>query len=41
MAGTNSLEQEIIDEGGPAIILIGAQLGENIGKAVRAMYILA
>ncbi len=23
---------------GPAIILIGAQLGENIGKAVRAMY---
>lgn len=38
MAGTNSLAAEIIDEGGPAIILVGAQLGENIGKAVRAMY---
>ncbi|PCI51213.1 MAG: rRNA methyltransferase [Alphaproteobacteria bacterium] len=38
MAGTNSLENEIIHEDGPAIILIGAQLGENIGKAVRAMY---
>lgn len=38
MAGTNSTEQEIIHQDGPAIILIGAQLGENIGKAVRAMY---
>ncbi|MCF8475228.1 MAG: RNA methyltransferase [Emcibacter sp.] len=38
MAGTNSLEKKIIHETGPAIILIGAQLGENIGKAVRAMY---
>ncbi|PCI32296.1 MAG: rRNA methyltransferase [Alphaproteobacteria bacterium] len=38
MAGTNSTEQEIIHPDGPAIILIGAQLGENIGKAVRAMY---
>jgi len=38
VAGTNSLENENIDESGPAIILIGAQLGENIGKAVRAMY---
>ena len=38
MAGTNSLENEILHDDGPAIILIGAQLGENIGKAVRAMY---
>ncbi len=38
LAGTNSLENEIIAHDGPAIILIGAQLGENIGKAVRAMY---
>lgn len=38
MAGTNSTEAEIIDPSGPAVILIGAQLGENIGKAVRAMY---
>jgi len=38
LAGTNSLENEIIEARGPAIILVGAQLGENIGKAVRAMY---
>ncbi|VAW03873.1 tRNA (cytidine(32)/uridine(32)-2'-O)-methyltransferase [hydrothermal vent metagenome] len=38
MAGTNSLENEIIAHDGPAIILVGAQLGENIGKTVRAMY---
>lgn len=38
MAGTNSLENEILHDDGPAIILVGAQLGENIGKAVRAMY---
>ncbi len=38
MAGTNNLENEILHEDGPAIILVGAQLGENIGKAVRAMY---
>lgn len=38
LAGTNSLENEILHNDGPAIILIGAQLGENIGKAVRAMY---
>jgi len=38
MAGTNSLGDKIIDRQAPAIILIGAQLGENIGKAVRAMY---
>ena len=38
MAGTNSLENEILHDDGPAIILIGAQLGQNIGKAVRAMY---
>lgn len=34
MASTAS---PVISEG-PAIILVGAQLGENIGKAVRAMY---
>jgi len=38
VAGTNSLENDITDAGGPAIILVGAQLGENIGKSVRAMY---
>ncbi len=38
MAGTNSLENKMLHEDGPAIILIGAQLGENIGKAARAMY---
>ncbi|PHZ85369.1 rRNA methyltransferase [Paremcibacter congregatus] len=38
MAGTNHTEAEKLQQDGPAIILIGAQLGENIGKAVRAMY---
>ncbi len=35
MAGTNARETLICD--GPAIILVGAQLGENIGMAARAM----
>ena len=38
MAGTDSTQDGIIPELAPAIILVGAQLGENIGKAVRAMY---
>ncbi|MDA0708268.1 MAG: RNA methyltransferase [Proteobacteria bacterium] len=38
MAGTNHKQPSKIDENGPAIILVDAQLGENIGKAVRAMY---
>ena len=38
MAGTNHKEPSKIDDNGPAIILIVPQLGENIGKAVRAMY---
>ncbi|MBT5187041.1 MAG: RNA methyltransferase [Kordiimonadaceae bacterium] len=37
MAGTNHKESSKVQEG-PAIILIVPQLGENIGKAVRAMY---
>ncbi len=36
MAGTNKLKNHI--NGGPAIILIKPQLGENIGTAARAMY---
>src|SRR6266487_3385157 len=35
MAGTNSSRDGVT--GGPAIILIEPQLGENIGTAVRAM----
>lgn len=35
MAGTNNRETLICE--GPAIILVGAQLGENIGTAARAM----
>lgn len=35
MAGTNNSETLICE--GPAIILVGAQLGENIGTAARAM----
>jgi len=38
MAGTDSSRKYDLQENGPAIILVGAQLGENIGKAVRAMY---
>ena len=37
MAGTNHKEPSILQDG-PAIILVVPQLGENIGKAVRAMY---
>ncbi len=36
MAGTNSSQQTSADTG-PAIILVGPQLGENIGAAARAM----
>lgn len=38
MAGTNHKKPSVIHDDGPAIILIVPQLGENIGKAVRAMY---
>ncbi|WP_417318945.1 RNA methyltransferase [Emcibacter sp.] len=38
MAGTDSTQAPILHDNGPAIILVGAQLGENIGKVVRAMY---
>lgn len=38
MAGTDNTQDGILEGDGPAIILVGAQLGENIGKAVRAMY---
>lgn len=38
MAGTNHKEPSAASDNGPAIILIVPQLGENIGKAVRAMY---
>lgn len=38
MAGTNHKEPSKVEDNGPAIILIIPQLGENIGKAVRAMY---
>ncbi|MBT6329526.1 MAG: RNA methyltransferase [Kordiimonadaceae bacterium] len=38
MAGTDHKKPSKIQEDGPAIILIVPQLGENIGKAVRAMY---
>ncbi len=38
MAGTNHKEDSKIQDNGPAIILVIPQLGENIGKAVRAMY---
>lgn len=36
MAGTNQTKTEIT--GGPAVILVEPQLGENIGTAARAMY---
>ncbi|PCJ58227.1 MAG: rRNA methyltransferase [Rhodospirillaceae bacterium] len=35
MAGTDSTK--ILVTGGPVVVLVGAQLGENIGTAVRAM----
>lgn len=38
MAGTDHKKPSVIHDDGPAIILIVPQLGENIGKAVRAMY---
>lgn len=38
MAGTDHKKPSKIQEDGPAIILVVPQLGENIGKAVRAMY---
>ncbi|WP_138380207.1 RNA methyltransferase [Luteithermobacter gelatinilyticus] len=38
MAGTDHTQPAILHDNGPAIILVGPQLGENIGKAVRAMY---
>lgn len=38
MAGTDHKKPSVIHEDGPAIILVVPQLGENIGKAVRAMY---
>ena len=38
MAGTDHKKPSKIQDNGPAIILIVPQLGENIGKAVRAMY---
>ncbi|HPF45334.1 MAG: RNA methyltransferase [Alphaproteobacteria bacterium] len=38
MAGTNHKEASVVTDEGPAIILVIPQLGENIGKAVRAMY---
>ena len=37
MAGTDHKKPSKVEEG-PAIILVVPQLGENIGKAVRAMY---
>jgi tRNA/rRNA methyltransferase len=36
MAGTNANKPSI--EGGPAVVLVNPQLGENIGLAARAMY---
>jgi len=36
MAGTNSTQIPTI--GGPVVVLVGAQLGENVGTAVRAMW---
>lgn len=38
MAGTDHKKPSKLQDNGPAIILIVPQLGENIGKAVRAMY---
>lgn len=38
MAGTDHKKTSKIQEDGPAVILVVPQLGENIGKAVRAMY---
>ena len=38
MAGTDHKKPSKIEDNGPAIILVVPQLGENIGKAVRAMY---
>ena len=37
MAGTDSTKQSATSGGGPAIILVRPQLGENIGAAARAM----
>ena len=36
MAGTDKTKKPVL--GGPAIILVVPQMGENIGKAARAMY---
>src|SRR5690606_8743841 len=36
MAGTHSKKEAVT--GGPAIVLVEPQLGENIGTAARAMY---
>ncbi len=38
MAGTDHKKPSKLQDDGPAIILVVPQLGENIGKAVRAMY---
>lgn len=38
MAGTDHKKLSGVEDNGPAIILVVPQLGENIGKAVRAMY---
>jgi tRNA/rRNA methyltransferase len=38
MAGTDHKKPSRVEENAPAIILVVPQLGENIGKAVRAMY---
>lgn len=35
MAGTDSTKNEIL--GGPTIVLVGPQMGENVGSAARAM----
>ena len=37
MAGTDSTKQDMA-RGGPAMVLVRPQLGENIGAAARAMY---
>ena len=37
MAGTDSTQESIVSGIGPAIILVGPQLGENIGASARAM----
>ena len=40
MAGTDSTQLDNLPDGGPVIILVQPQLGQNIGMVARAMALL-